>query len=90
MPVEKIIIEQKNRYSDRRNNAIMGAKLLQVLAAAYAETLNFFETCKLQGKALNLLLFKSNEVFEEKKPILREQLHNYMNKRSWREFTKIH
>lgn len=87
IPVDQLVIEHR-KYSEWRNNAIMSANLLQVLAAAYAETSNFVEACKLQEKALKLVLAQSNKDFENEKSILGEQLLSYMSNTPWRNLSR--
>ncbi len=87
IPVDQIIIEQK-KYTDWRKDTIMNVKILQILAAAYAETSNFVEARRVQEKALNLLLIQSRKDYEDGISILNEQLQNYMNNIPWRNLSR--
>jgi len=88
IPVDQLPSEQK-KYRDWRNDPVMGAKLLQVLAAAYAEAGQFEDARNTQEKAYDLLVAHNPTSFKDQKLLLNEQLESYKNNKPWREILRL-
>jgi tetratricopeptide (TPR) repeat protein len=88
--LNQLVIEQKQKkYGDWRNDPVMGAKLLQILAAAYAEAGQFENASDTQQKAYDLLMAHHPTWFEEEKLLLTEQLKSYKENKPWREILRL-
>jgi len=82
------LLEEQKKYHDWRNDPVMSAKLLEVLAAAYAEAGQFADACNTQEKAYHILEAHNPMWFKNEKGLLTEQLEGYRVNRPWREISK--